>query len=271
MAKAVSIEAGEVRPTAVAGQFYPRDATELRKLVESLLKFAREDNVVPPKAIIAPHAGYSFSGPIAASAYARFARERKVIKRVVLIGPSHFAAFSGLAASSAGAFATPLGNVAVDTEAVRGACRLKQVAIRDHAHQREHALEVQLPFLQVVLDDFKIVPLVVGEASDEEVDGVMEALWGGEETRFVISSDLSHYHDFVTAREMDSMTSRAIERLQPGGIDEAQACGCTVVRGLLRAAREHGLKGRTIDLRNSGDTAGRRDRVVGYGAFAFEF
>ena len=235
--------------------------------------FLREVKTAPgpvPKAIIAPHAGYVYSGPVAASAYARLAPARETIKRVVLLGPSHYAMFDGLAATSAAAFSTPLGAVPVDTTAVRDICaRLPQVSVRDEAHADEHALEVQLPFLQVVLADFKIVPLLVGDASDKEVAEVIEALWGGVETRLVISSDLSHYHDYQTAQQTDRETARAIESLNGKALGAKQACGRMPICGLLCAAKERGLRCRAVDLRNSGDTSGGRDRVVGYGAFVF--
>lgn len=260
----------KVRKPAVAGQFYPANPTRLCRDVERFLGRVEPDDASAPKAIIAPHAGYVYSGPIAASAYARFAGDRNDIKRVNLLGPSHYVQFDGLAVSGAEAFATPLGLVSVDTEAVRRICSLPQVKVLDAAHAREHSLEVHLPFLQVVLQDFKIVPLVIGEASDEQVADVIEALWGGQETRFVISSDLSHYHEYNSARELDSFTSRAVENLRPQDIQEEHACGRIPIQGLLRAARQHDLRGRTVDLRNSGDTAGPRDQVVGYGAFVFE-
>jgi AmmeMemoRadiSam system protein B len=262
---------GTVRPPAVAGRFYPRDPVELRRMVEDLLREARAATGRAPKAIIAPHAGYVFSGPIAASAYARLAPGRAVIKRVVLLGPSHYASFEGLAATGAAAFATPLGEVPVDTAAIRDLCSGGLgVRVLDEAHAAEHALEVQLPFLQVVLAEFTIVPLLVGDASDEDIGEVIEALWGGVETRVVISSDLSHYYDYTRARELDAATARAIEQLRPQDISEEQACGGRPIRGLLRAAQRHGLRAGAVDLRNSGDTAGPRDGVVGYGAFGFE-
>lgn len=239
-------------------------------MVEDFLREARAaPGVSTPKAVIAPHAGYVYSGPIAASAYARFSPARDAIKRVILLGPSHYVAFRGLATARAEAWTTPLGAVPVDPDGVRRATALPQVSIRDDAHDREHSLEVHLPFLQVVLGEFKIVPLVVGEAEDDEVAQVLETLWGGDETRFVISSDLSHYHDYVTARTLDAATARAIERLRPKEIGREQACGRVPIRGLLRAAIAHGLRVETIDLRNSGDTAGPRSEVVGYGAWAF--
>ncbi len=258
-----------VRHPAVAGVFYPGEPVALHAmLAEYLAAEAPEER--PPKAVIAPHAGYIYSGPIAASAYRRVAAARDVITSVVLLGPSHRVPFRGLAACSAARYATPLGEVQVDVDAVRRALELPQVHLLDEAHQLEHSLEVHLPFLQEVLADFKLVPLVVGDATAAEVGEVLELLWGGPETLIVVSSDLSHYHDYATARRMDGATSRAIEDLRPQDIDYEQACGRIPVSGLLRTARHHGLSARTVDLRNSGDTAGSRDRVVGYGAYVFE-
>ena len=263
-------EFAQVRPPAVAGEFYPRPPDELRRLVADFLRQVPPGDAPAPKAIIVPHAGYVFSGPVAASAYARLAPARAAIQRVVLVGPSHYLPFVGLAAAGAEAFTTPLGLVPVDTEAVRQACRLRQVSVLDEAHAREHSLEVQLPFLQTVLDDFKIVPLLTGDVTDAQVAEVITALWGGPETCFVISSDLSHYCSYAVARELDLATSRAIEHLRPGRVAETQACGHIAICGLLRAALQHHLHARTVDLRNSGDTAGPRHEVVGYGAFVFE-
>ena len=268
--KKSAIQFSKVRLPAVAGQFYPRGPHELRYMVADFLRNTKPDSAAAPKAVIAPHAGYLFSGPITASACARFASARADIQRVVMIGPSHHVAVDGLAASSADAFETPLGLVPVDTDAVRRICSLPQVSLLDEAHAREHSLEVLLPFLQIALDDFKIVPLVTGSATDLQVAEVIAALWGGPETRFVISSDLSHYLEYSEARALDLATSRAIEELRPEEILESQACGQIPIRGLLHAAREHGLRARTMDLRNSGDTAGPRSEVVGYGAFVFE-
>ena len=259
-----------IRAPAVAGMFYPEDPEELRDMVRGFLREAPADGP-PPKAIIAPHAGYVYSGPIAASAYARVAAGRDRIRRVVLLGPAHRVGFRGLAASQADAFATPLGVVPVDTATVaRLVADFPQVRYLDEAHALEHSLEVHLPFLQEVLDEFTLVPLVVGEAGADEVDEVLEALWDGPETLIVISSDLSHYHDYETARRLDARTSRAIEALRPQDIYYENACGRNPVNGLLKAAREHGLRVNTVDLRNSGDTAGPRDQVVGYGAYVFE-
>lgn len=258
-----------IRSPAVAGMFYPNDPTELRSEIDAYLGAVVYDGPAP-KALIAPHAGYIYSGPVAANAYARLRAIRNRIRRVVLLGPAHRVPFRGLAASSAQAFETPLGAVTVDQESLAAIADLPQVQVLDEAHRLEHSLEVQLPFLQTALDDFTLVPLVVGEASAQAVAEVLERLWGGSETLIVISSDLSHYHDYDTARRMDGKTTAAIEALRDDAIGYDDACGRNPVNGLLQAARHHGLHARTVDLRNSGDTAGPRDRVVGYGAYVFD-
>jgi MEMO1 family protein len=270
MAKSAAAEPERIRPPTAAGRFYPADPAELRDLISALLSQAPPPTGPAPKAIIAPHAGYLYSGPIAASAFAQLAPVRDVIKRVVLLGPSHFVALKGLAATSAEAFATPLGVVPVDVEALRLIAKLPQVKVLDEAHAREHSLEVHLPFLQTVLSRFTLVPLAVGDATPEEIGQVLDLLWGGPETRLVISSDLSHYYDSQAAQRLDRCTAKAIEALKPEDIGEDQACGRIPILGLLHAARQHGLRARTVDLRNSGDTAGPREQVVGYGAFVFE-
>ena len=259
-----------VRPTAVAGAFYPGDKIILAASVTSLLADAAGDSQAtsPPKAIIAPHAGYIYSGPIAASIYARLAPLRGRIRRVVLIGPAHRVWLRGIALPDTVAFASPLGNVEIDVDAVRAVASLPQVTVRGDAHAQEHSLEVQLPFLQSVLGRFRLVPLVVGNATTAEVAEVLDALWGGEETLVVVSSDLSHYLDYRSARAADGETARAISALEPT-LNHEQACGATAINGLIELARRRGMKVEQIDLRNSGDTAGDRSRVVGYGAFAF--
>ncbi|WP_300317960.1 AmmeMemoRadiSam system protein B [Accumulibacter sp.] len=257
-----------VRPAAVAGSFYPGSPAVLARDLRSLLAEAPPAAGFRAKAIIAPHAGYVYSGPIAASVYAPLHALRESIRRVVLLGPTHRVAVNGLAAPAVSAFATPLGVVAVDRAAIAAIAPLPQVVVSDAAHALEHSLEVQLPFLQAVLEQFALVPLAVGRASAEQVAEVLDRLWGGDETLIVISSDLSHYLPYPVARATDSETARQIVALEPR-LDHQQACGATPVNGLLLAARRHGLKAQLIDLRNSGDTAGDRSRVVGYGAFAF--
>lgn len=248
-----------VRAPAVAGTFYLADPVGLRQMVEEFLADVPANDGASPKAIIAPHAGYIYSGPIAASAYARIRPD--TIRRVVLLGPSHRVLLDGVAASSASAWHTPLGDVTV--EAPPGFPPI------DAAHAEEHSLEVQLPFLQVVLDDFILIPLVVGRAAKEDIADILESLWGGAETLIVISSDLSHYEDYETAGRMDSAASQAIVNLDPRGLDADSACGRVPIRGLLHLAKKKGMRAELVDLRNSGDTAGSREQVVGYGAYAF--
>ena len=257
-----------VREPAVAGRFYPGHPGQLTRTVVDFLDVAKPSLPTVPKALIAPHAGYPYSGPIAASAFVHLPRNA-TIRRVVLLGPSHHVGFQGIALTGASGFATPLGVVPVDREAMTTLATFPQARVIEDAHAWEHSLEVELPFLQLLLDDFTVVPLVTGDASDEEIAQVIEALWSGPETVFVISSDLSHYHDYDTARGLDRRTADAIEHLDPVHIGTEQACGRVAIRGLLRAAQHRGLQPTTIDLRNSGDTAGTRDRVVGYGAFGF--
>ena len=262
-------EPAGVRAPAVAGQFYPGDPERLRRDVTGFITAAKAANKEVPKAVIAPHAGYQFSGPIAGSAYACLAQGRNSLKRVLLLGPSHFVAFRGLAASSAITFQTPLGTIPVDREALDQARALAQVTVLDAAHRNEHSLEVHLPFLQVALAEFMVVPLVVGEATPREVGEVLNRLWDGDQTCIVVSSDLSHYLDYEASQETDHHTARVIESLQWEELDSDRACGCRPICGLLNAAKEQGMQCRAVDLRNSGDTSGDRDRVVGYGAFVF--
>lgn len=251
----------------MAGLFYPAHPRELADTVHACLRSARGAGGPAPRALIAPHAGYPYSGPVAGSAYARLAPLRGRVRRVVLVGPSHHVAFRGLAVPSDDAFATPLGDVPVDRDAVARLLRLPQVSERDDAHDREHSLEVQLPFLQEVLGRFSLVPLAAGDATPDEVADALELLFDEPGTLVVVSSDLSHYLDYGAAQRLDRETSRAIERLEPDALGRKSACGRTAVAGLLVLARRRGLAARTLDLRSSGDTAGPRDRVVGYGAY----
>lgn len=257
------------RQPAVAGAFYPAEPHQLQQMLDRYLLEAKIDAKVP-KAIIAPHAGYIYSGPVAASAYARLANAKDQITRVVIIGPSHRVGFRGLAVSRATAFSTPLGDIPVDQAAVEEIVQLPFVEYLEQAHTYEHSLEMHLPFLQETLTHFKIVPIVAGDASAEQVAQVIEMLWGGQETLIVISSDLSHYHDYAVAKKLDRITSERIERQQYEAIDSNSACGKVPVNGLLKWARDNALSIKTIDLRNSGDTAGDKARVVGYGAYVIE-
>jgi len=257
-----------VRPAAVAGSFYPADAAALRALTAMLLAGHRAAPRVP-KLLIVPHAGYAYSGDTAAAAYSQLAPAHDRITRVVLLGPAHRVPLRGLAAPQAEAFDTPLGRVPVDAAALAGLDDLPQVERRDLPHADEHSIEVQLPFLQTVLDGFALVPLVVGDAAPSDVAEVIERLWGGDDTLIVISSDLSHYLPYGQAQAADHATVERILALDPG-LHGHQACGAIGIDGALHAVRRHGLVPRLLDLRNSGDTAGDRQRVVGYAAIAFE-
>jgi AmmeMemoRadiSam system protein B len=262
-----------VRHAAVCGLFYPSAARELREQVEGFLRDGADEDLPAhprPKLLIAPHAGYAYSGPIAASAYALLRHpDAPPIRRVVLLGPAHRVWVNGLAAPQADAFQTPLGRIAIDREMLDRIADLPQVIRSDRAHAQEHSLEVHLPFLQALLGEFTLVPLVVGDTGGAAVAEVLERLWGGDETLIVISSDLSHYLPYATAKLADNATVQRILHLD-AGLTPHEACGSEAINGALLAARQHGLKPRLLDLRSSGDTAGDLDRVVGYGAIAFE-
>lgn len=268
MSLSAHLRATAVRPAAVAGTFYPGNAVQLARDVDSLLAAAHAQRC-RPKALVAPHAGYVYSGPIAATAYATVAAMRPRPTKVVLLGPSHHVGFHGLALPGVEALATPLGIIPVDVALAEKVRRFSFVGESPLAHKREHSLEVQLPFLQRALEDFTVLPLVVGQVDPAEVAQVLDAVWGGDETLIVVSSDLSHYLPFDEARSVDAHTAQCISALDERAVDPETACGCHPLRGLLVAAREHHLKVEQLDLRNSGETAGDRARVVGYGAFAF--
>ena len=264
------------RPAAVAGSFYPGERDELAHSVAAMLATAAASIATAAastpaqsiKALIVPHAGYVYSGPVAASAYALLAPQRQTIRRVVLLGPCHRVATSGLALPVARAFATPLGSVAIAEDLEAQLADLPQVQKSDSPHQLEHSLEVQLPFLQTVLGEFTLLPLAVGDATPQQVAQVLDRVWGGAETLIVISSDLSHYHAYHEAQRIDHATLAQILALEPLASFD-QACGALPVNGLIACARRHGLTPHLIDARNSGDTAGDRARVVGYASIAF--
>ncbi len=258
----------DVRPAVVAGSFYPDSPAALAAELRGFLAEAAVASGARPKALIVPHAGYLYSGSIAAAAYTQLAPLRGTVTRVVLVGPVHRVPVRGLAVPTTRAFATPLGEVAVDAAAIARLRTLPQVVASDAAHALEHALEVQLPFLQTVLGEFSLVPIAVGRASAEDVAAVLDLLWGGPETLLVVSSDLSHYLPYADARRIDRHTADAILALD-ASLDHGEACGATPVNGLLLCARRRGLVPTLLDLRNSGDTAGDKSRVVGYASFAF--
>jgi AmmeMemoRadiSam system protein B len=258
----------DVRPAAVAGMFYPGAPDRLAGEIRSYLSDARAQASRAPKALIVPHAGYVYSGAIAANGYALVGALRESVRRVILLGPAHRVAVGGLATTTARAFETPRGPVRIDSDAVAMALASPRVVVSDAVHAHEHALEVQLPFLQTVLADFSLVPFAVGHASADDVAEVLDTLWGGPETLVVVSSDLSHYHPYAQARRIDRATTDAILAMSPE-LDHEQACGATPINALLQCAKRRGLSATLLDLRNSGDTAGDRSRVVGYASIAF--
>jgi len=277
-----------VRPPAVAGQFYPDDPGELEAMVRAFLEEGGENRdgaaeragrsdasggrtglpLGHPVALVAPHAGYIYSGPIAGSAYARVAPQRGVVRRVVILGPSHYVAFRGLALPESESFLTPLGEHPLDADGVAALESDPAVGRSERAHAKEHSLEVHLPFLRVALGPIPILPMVTGEVAPREIADALERVWDAS-TLVVVSSDLSHYLPYDRARQADRHTATAVEELRGEALGPHDACGATALRGLLEAARRRGLVARCLDLRNSGDTAGSRSRVVGYGAFGF--
>lgn len=256
------------RPPAVAGSFYPRGAGELQIMVETLLGHAKPLGKGELLGVIAPHAGYVYSGPVAARAFAEVAAARERFTRVLLVGPPHYVPVRGIAASSVGGFATPLGEIAVDVKAVASLVDTGLISIDDRAHAPEHSLEVELPFIQVVLGRFALIPLLVGDAAPQEVAAVIGAAMDGR-TLLVVSTDLSHYLDYSDAKARDLASASAIERLDDSKLGPYDACGFSALNGALRAGRDESWRIARLDLRNSGDTSGARGRVVGYGAWAF--
>jgi len=254
------------RDPAVAGLFYAAEPAALRESILALLRSASGSAAEPPKALIVPHAGYQYSGAVAAEAYRHLETVREQIDRVVLLGPAHRVWLEDMAVPSVAAFSTPLGDVAVDTAARDRIGQLPGVEVSDTPHEQEHSLEVQLPFLQVALKDFSLLPILVGRSSPATVAAVIDSLWGGAETLIVISSDLSHFHGYDEARRIDARTSqRILERATD--LDGEEACGAVAVNGLMACRHAGNLSIEQVDLRNSGDTAGDRTRVVGYGAY----
>ncbi len=258
-----------IRPAAVAGLFYPADPHELRTSIERLLTSAAPLEIsIRPTMVIVPHAGYVYSGPTAASAYRLLEAATDGARRVVLVGPSHFARFAGLATPGIDALVTPLGPVPVDRELTSTAEALIVVAPDPAAHAREHSLEVQLPFLQVVLGEFTTLALATGDVAPEAVTDVLDQTIGAPGVIGVISSDLSHYLDYETACRRDAHTAEAITGLRPQDLTADDACGRTAVQAALLLAQRRGWSCRLLALGNSGDTVGSMGRVVGYGAFA---
>ena len=258
-----------VRPAAVAGRFYPQTPDLLRKQTSELLGSAPDARISHPKALIAPHAGYAYSGPLAGRAFAMLAQRAPFVTRVVVIGPAHYVPFRGIAIPTVESFETPLGRVPLDGDALSEVSALPFVVRTDKPHEPEHAIEVELPFLQLVLQRFTLVPLLVGDADPKQVAEAVGRLWGGPETIIVISSDLSHFHDYRTAQRLDLATAAAIEQGDWKQIRPLHACGSLAIAGLLQQTAVHGLTVRRVGLCNSGDMGGPQQRVVGYGAWGF--
>lgn len=257
-----------IRPAAVAGTFYADNPQQLMSDIQHYLHQASPPENINPKAIIVPHAGYIYSGCVAASAYKLLLGKSAKIKQVILLGPSHRVALHGIATTESDFFETPLGKIKINRSLCQLAETLPFVQANNLAHQNEHSLEVQLPFLQTTLESFELTPLVVGDCNQKEVAQCLQMLWGDEQTLIVISSDLSHFHNYQVAVNLDKQTSRAIEQCQPENIHQEDACGRYPLNGLLDLARTKHLTIETLDLGNSGDTAGDKSRVVGYGAYA---
>lgn len=257
-----------IRPPAVAGSFYSRGPKDLTAAVDVLLSQARPCREAGLCGIVAPHAGYMYSGPIAASAFTEVAASGRRFERVLLIGPPHYVSVGGVAAPSATAFATPLGEVEVDRDAIATLLDAGLVTLNDRAHGPEHSLEVELPFLQRVLRRFTLVPLLIGNALPQNVATIIGTVLD-EHTLIVVSTDLSHYLDDAAARARDLASAQAIERLDFVRLGPQDACGFAALNGALCAAKSRSWKIARLDLRNSGDTSGDRSRVVGYGAWSF--
>lgn len=257
-----------IRPAAVAGSFYPGNSVELSGVVDSLIANAKSTFSEPAKAYIVPHAGYQYSGEVAGEVYSKLAARSQTIRRVVLLGPCHRVWIRGLAVPSSDKFSTPLGEIELDSQSLVKISQFPQVQISDVAHKEEHSLEVQLPFIQRALDKVKLVPIAVGDTSVDEVSQVIEALWGEDDTIFLISSDLSHFHDYDTALETDKITTALIENFDYKLMDHEMACGSTPIQGFLKIAKKKSMRVKTLRQCNSGDTAGNKNSVVGYAAYA---
>lgn len=255
------------RPAALAGYFYPADADELRAMVARFMSPAKSP-AAAPRALIVPHAGYVYSGSVAGKAYELLQDTGTQFRRVVLLGPTHRVYVRGIAAPTAGQFRTPLGDVVVDSVALNALRKLPQIRFSDEVHAAEHSLEVQLPFLQRVAPGATLMPLAVGDTSPASVAEVIEYFWEDPETLIVISSDLSHFLRYEQAQRRDSDTATSIEHCAGEELSSERACGYLPIAGLLSVAKTHGARVERVDLRNSGDTAGPKDRVVGYGAWA---
>jgi AmmeMemoRadiSam system protein B len=259
-----------VRPSAVAGYFYPSSEEQLIKIIKNYIEKANISIKSKPKALISPHAGYIYSGPIAAYGYKSIMPYYKDYDQIILLGPSHFEFVPGIATAPVDYFETPLGKIPIDKESIKKILPLPYVYQNMDAHKKEHSLEVQLPFLQYIFKEkeFKIIPIAVGKIQPKEIWEILNILYN-EKILIIVSSDLSHYYDYNTAKLLDEKTANAIEELNPYQIHYEQACGRVPIQGLLLFAKQRNLTPIRLDLRNSGDTAGDKRQVVGYGSWCF--
>lgn len=259
----------KIRRSAVAGYFYPSNKEILIKQIKNFLENATLKFNYTPYALICPHAGYVYSGPIAGFSYKTLLPNKKNYKNIIILGPSHFEYVNGIAYISAEYFETPLGNAKVDLETLEKIKKLDFLVQNEDAHKKEHSIEVQIPFIQYIFqNDIPILPLAFGKISPEKIKILLETIWNPE-TLIIISSDLSHYYDYDTAKKLDKQTSDAILNLDSDAIQYEQACGRIGIQGLLMFAKEKNWKAYLLDLRNSGDTSGSKTQVVGYGAWSF--
>jgi len=255
----------KIRRAAVSGRFYPSDKLELSKIISSFMRKAVITNREIPKAIISPHAGYIYSGQIAAAGYKVLERPNN-IKKIILFAPSHFANFDGIVASNVDFFETPFGKIKVNNNSIERLEKKSLINVDNFAHEQEHSIEVQLPFLQYILNEFQIVPLLVSSNGFKNIPAIINELMD-KETLIVVSSDLSHYLPYEKAVITDKKTADHILNLEYDELSIDSACGIGAIKGLLLYTKiKHG-KIDLIELKNSGDTSGDKSSVVGYGAF----
>lgn len=258
----------KIRKPAVAGTFYPASKTELQELIDSFLTKAEFIDFAAIRGLVVPHAGYIYSGPVAASAYKQLLTfDPEVTWKIFLLGASHHASFPGLSIDQHEGYETPLGVVPVD-QVVKKIIKEEGCDFIEQAHTSEHSLEVQLPFLQKVLKKFSIIPILVSETDYLQTTMVVQK-YLDEKSLLIASSDLSHYYEYKDATMLDQVTCEAIENQNIDMLQECEACGKTPIMSLLQIAQERAWKTKLVDYRNSGDISGELERVVGYGAFVF--
>ena len=258
----------KIKQADVAGMFYPGEEASLRQMVDGFIQKALSFDL-RPRAIIAPHAGYIYSGSIAGTAYKTIAAVRDQIENVIIMSPAHRFYLRGIALHMADAFATPLGNIPVNIGIVKKIKQFSSVQWEERSFIQEHGLETHLPFIQRAFKPgIKIVPMIVGECQESEVAEILESVWEDPRNFVIISSDLSHFHSYADAKKLDRNTVDLIQNLDSQSLDTEFACGHYPICGLLNLARNRKLKIKALDIRSSGDTAGSKESVVGYGSFA---